>query len=235
MEIAKTADQALVVLLWLADHGPQTPSEAAAGTGLNRTVVHRLLATLHGRGFVYRHGDQYGIGPAVVRLAERFLPALRAVAQPVMERFAEKLGETLALSVRDGDQVTLAAQVVPANGRLVHVAFPVDYRHPLTLGASGLALLAFLPDAEQQAVLARAADPGQVRRRITEARTLGYAITHDELRSGVYGIAVPVPGQHGTAFASLALVVPATRATALVGEADALSAAARDIATAVQS
>jgi DNA-binding IclR family transcriptional regulator len=55
MQGAKTADQALIVLLALESQ-PLSASALAETTGLNRTVVHRMLATLHGRGFARREG-----------------------------------------------------------------------------------------------------------------------------------------------------------------------------------
>ncbi|WP_423458317.1 helix-turn-helix domain-containing protein [Ottowia sp. VDI28] len=56
-EISKTADQALVLLAYVAEHGPLGTTELARRLQMHRTVVHRLLATLQGRGFIRRVGE----------------------------------------------------------------------------------------------------------------------------------------------------------------------------------
>lgn len=210
MEISKTADQALVVLLCLAERGPQAPIELARATGLNRTVVHRLLATLHARGFVVKRGDRFGPGPALLRLAGQFEPTLRAAARSVMGELSGRLGETLVLAVREDAQVVVVEQAVAA-GHLVRVQYELGYRHAITRGASGLALLAFLPPADADAVLAETADAAPLRRRLADVRAVGYATTHDELRAGTWGLAAPVRDGGGAAIASLSVVVPTTR------------------------
>jgi DNA-binding IclR family transcriptional regulator len=226
VEISKTADQALVLLLCLADRGTQTPIELARATGLNRTVVHRLLATLHGRGFVVKRGDRFGPGPVLLRLAGQFEPALRAVARGVMAELSDRLGETLVLAVREDAQVVIVEQVVAA-GHLVRVQYELGYRHAITRGASGLALLAFLPAADTDAILAETADAAQLRRRLADVRAVGYATTHDELRAGAWGLAAPVRDGDGAAIASLSAVVPTTRITGIDYAGPVLEAADR--------
>lgn len=225
MEISKTADQALVLLLRIADQGAQTPVELARTTGMNRTVVHRLLATLQGRGFVFRRGDRYALGAALMRMAGQFEPELRAVARGVMTELAEQLHETLVLAVREDDQVVIVEQVAGAH-HLVRVQYELGYRHPITLGASGLALLAFLGEPEREALAARTEEPERITRRLTEVRALGYAITHDELRVGAYGLAVPVRDGDGEVVASLAVIVPTTRTPGFTDHAHTLAEAA---------
>src|ERR1700712_5259135 len=101
-EISKTTDQALAVLLELSDHGPMTPAALARSLKMNRTVVHRLLTTLHQRGFVTRTEDGYAPGAILMRIAERVQPELRAAARAVLTELAESLEETIVLHVADG-------------------------------------------------------------------------------------------------------------------------------------
>ena len=228
MEISKTADQALVLLLRIADQGAQTPVELARATGLNRTVVHRLLATLQGRGFVLKRGDRYALGAVLMRMAGQYEPEFRAVAREVMTALADKLNETLVLAVREDDQVVIVEQVTGSH-HLVRVQYDLGYRHPITLGASGLALLAFLDAPEREAVLARVEEPERIHRRLSEVRTLGYAVTHDELRVGAYGLAVPVRDGDDSVIASLAVIVPTTRTPGFADYAHPLTTAAKRI------
>src|SRR5512141_798956 len=96
-EISKTADQALAVLLEVGKRGPMTPAALSRSLDVNRTVIHRLLATLHGRGFVTRDERGYAPGPMLLRIAQRAQPELRAAAHTVMVELAGDTGETVVL------------------------------------------------------------------------------------------------------------------------------------------
>ena len=61
------------MLIQLVDTGPMSPAEAAETMGINRTVVYRLLTTLHQRGFVHRRDDgRFGLGAMLIRLADAY-------------------------------------------------------------------------------------------------------------------------------------------------------------------
>ncbi|MGP3920851.1 IclR family transcriptional regulator [Nonomuraea sp. 10N515B] len=207
MEIAKTADQALVVLLHLAEHGASAPAEIARATGLNRTVVHRLLATLHGRGFVLKRGERFAVGPVAARVAGAFQPELRATARAALAAVADAVGETLVFAVPDGTEAVVADQVVSRN-RLVRAQYDLGFRHPLHIGATGLAILAFLPQAEAAPVLAHAPDAAALGARLDRIRRDAYSITHNEMGSGESGLAVPVFDGFGDVVGSIGVVVP---------------------------
>lgn len=219
-EISKTADQALVLLLRLSDEGPCTPAELARMTRLNRTVVHRLLSTLHGRGFVVRHADGYMAGGALVRMAARVQPELRGAARETITELADQLSETVVMHILDGDDAVVLQQAV-AGTKLVRVEHHVGSRHALHAGASGRALLAFMRPGVVERIVARSSDPEGLERQLAGVRALGYEVSHDELQQGVHGLAVPVlAGDH--AVASLAILVPANRAGGMTHHVDAL-------------
>src|SRR4030088_3232170 len=101
-EISKTADQALTVLLAVSDHGPVTPSELSRLLAVNRTIVNRLVSTLHARGFLRRDGDGYTLGGVLLRMAGSVAADLRDAAWPVMRRLTDATRETVVLQVPDG-------------------------------------------------------------------------------------------------------------------------------------
>ncbi|MFT3865142.1 MAG: IclR family transcriptional regulator C-terminal domain-containing protein [Solirubrobacterales bacterium] len=228
-ETSKTADLALAVLLELADAGPLTPADLARRLKLNRTVIHRLIATLHGRGFVVRTDSGYVPGAILVRLAERVQPELRAAAVSVMARLGAEIGETVVLHIADGDDAMVLEQFVP-RVNVVRVEHEIGSRHPLLKGASGRALLAYLPENTVSRVLRKASSPGHIERELEAIRQLGYAVSHDELQDGVHGLAVPVLGGPDHALASLAVIVPTTRAAGIGDYLDDLTAAAAEVA-----
>jgi IclR family KDG regulon transcriptional repressor len=224
-EISKTADQALAVLLELGDNGPLTPAALSRSLGINRTVVHRLLATLHGKGFVTRQENGYAPGPVLLRIAQRAQPELRAAARKVLTELGESVGETVVLHIPDGDDAVVLDQVVSQH-HVLRAEHEIGSRHPLEKGASGRALLAYLPESTIDRIAAHSEFPDALRRELESVQSVGYAISHDELQHGVHGLAVPVLDRPEHVQASLAILTPTMRAVRLVEKQEELRAAA---------
>ena len=213
-EIAKTADQALLVLSAVIDDGPVTAQEVATSLGLNRTVTHRLLTTLQLRGFVRKDGSDYTAGPFFLKAAQRAWPAAYSRARSVIRELAERYGETVLLTVADGDQAIAIDQAV-AERYPVRVGYRIGERHPMSVGASGRAILAYLEPARIERITDAIEDLDELRRlrgQLAELRERGYAESRNELHPGIFGLAVPLLGEDGHALASLALLAPAERA-----------------------
>lgn len=227
-ETSKTTDQALTVLLTLVERGPMTPAELSRTLGLNRTVVHRLLATLHGRAFVVRQDDGYVPGPMLIRVAAHVRPELSVAAHGVMVRLADVVGETVVLHVRDGDRALVLDQVV-ATQHVVRVEHQIGSHHNLEIGASGRTLLAFADEGTIERALRRSEQPDWLRNELEVVRQIGYCVSNDELQSGVHGLAVPVRDAGDTVVAALAVLVPITRAGRPTDSLSLLEAAAREL------
>jgi len=232
VEISKTADQALKVLLAVSENGPHTPAQLARDLKMNRTVIHRLLATLHQRGFVIRQDDGYVPGTILIRIAEHVQPELRARGRAAMLRLAEDVHESVVMHIRDGDDAVVLDQVV-SDMHVVRVEHKIGSRHPLVKGASGRAILAFLDDATIGQLTGSDEHPETIKRQLEGVRQLGYALSHDELQMGVHGLAAPVLDASGHAMASMAILVPATRAINLTQHIGVLLEAAPALARAI--
>lgn len=209
-ETSKTADQALRILTAVIERGPASAQELARELDINRTACHRLLGTLHARGFLRKEGSSYGVGHVFLRLAQEALPALLVRARPVLRDFAAAHGETVLLSVVDGDDAVAIDQAV-GDGHPIRVAYPLGGRHSLATGASGRALLAYLPAAQVDRVAAGVADPERLATQLDQVRRDGYCTSHDELHANVFAASVPVLAD-GAPLASLAVVAPKERA-----------------------
>ncbi len=228
-EISKTTDQALLAMLALSDHGPMTAAEVARKLGLNRTVVYRLLTTLHQRGFVVRQdGGAYAPGILLVRMAARVQPELRAAAARVMRELSAETGETTVLHIPDDLDAVVLEQVV-GTAHVVRVQHEIGSRHALARGASGRALLAFLEKRVIDRAMATEANPEALARHLEAVRQMGYAVSHDELQAGVHGVAAPVQ-RGGVAVASLAILTPTNRAQGITENVPAIVRAADAIA-----
>ena len=158
-EQSKTVDTALTLLRLVADRPGDSTASLARGLGQSRSAVGRMLVTLesHGLPAAPRTGGWPGSG--LLALAAGVEPELRVLARAELEGLAGRFGETAVLSVRDGDDAVAVDQVVGRAG-VLQVNYRTGTRHPLTLAASGRALL----------------DPGA-----------GAAVSEGELEPGVRG------------------------------------------------
>jgi DNA-binding IclR family transcriptional regulator len=226
VEIAQTADHALRILLSLAENGGESVAQISRRLGLSRTVAQRLVATLQQRGFVAVIDGRVEIGSAVMTLADRALPAFYRAAQPALDELARTAGETVVLSVLEGVDSAVVA-VAGSDRHPLRVEYPRGFRHHVSVGAAGRAILMGLGDEEARALLAAPEAPAGAQEGFVADTARGYVITQDELRMGANGIAVPVriAGRAG----SVSIVAPAARAGALPEQLAPLRDAARRI------
>src|SRR5262249_1100293 len=133
--------------------------ELAAQLGLAKSVVHRLMTALTDAEYLSHDVTtrRYALGPKALRLGvvaagqvrihERALPYLRALAA--------ETGETGTLSLLVGDHRVYAEQIESAHP--VRQSVSIGSSATLYVGASGKAMLAFLPEARRTAILRQAA------------------------------------------------------------------------------
>lgn len=180
---SQTLERGLVILSLLSEQsGGLSTSEVAAATGLHRSIVHRLLVTLHRNGFAERDDrGAYLLGPAAVGLARRGRPSLHVLAEPVLQELADRVGATASLVEVIGDAaVTTVVAEPPTHGP--RFSYRLGNRDPLDRGAGGLAALAARPPTEGESV------------RVATVRDDGFVITRAEINPGAIGVAAPVQG-----------------------------------------
>lgn len=179
-ETSQTLDRGLTVLWLLARSADGlTVAELAEQLSTARAIVYRLLRTLEGHMLVSRTGTRYVLGFGVAELAGRLRPRLQATVLPLLRRLSGQTNSTALLSVADGDQALILLTDEPLNSTM-HLALREGARHPLTVGADGLAILAGRPPS--------ADDTAEV----LAARRRGYAVTIGALQEGAVGVAAPI-------------------------------------------
>jgi DNA-binding IclR family transcriptional regulator len=227
VETSKTVDQALRLLVELHRDGDRTPAELAQALGCNRTVAHRLLASLQQAGFVQRDNERarYTIGPALAQFAAPAAASLRDLVRPVMDRLSVRTGETALFCLREGSRAVVTEQAVGVR-HPVRVQWEVGRTLGLEQGASGRAVLIGSPASFVRAVAAMTPDPAALTAQVAQARARGYAVSHDEVMPEVCGIAVPIAGPGQRATGSLMLAVPISRGAGLTAHLPELRAAA---------
>ncbi len=214
-EISLTGDQMLQLLELIAFEGPRTTAQLAEAAQINRTVAHRLLNTLHERGYLTRQGKTFELGHILAQMAQSVdLNGVPRIARPVLRQLADELGECVVMHGIDGDDAVVVEQAV-SQAEIVRVQHREGARHSLALGASGRAILAFQPERIIKRHLSRAEDPALLKTRLDETRKMGFARSENELQLGVAGLAVPLREADGLVRYSLAVLVPTQRSAGL--------------------
>jgi len=175
-----TLERGLRVLRVLGEHPDGlSVTQLAAEIGTHRAGIYRLLAPLLEQRLVIREQDRYLLGLGLIELASGVRPRLQEAAAPELQRLADDLGATMALTIRDGEEAVVAAVSEPRRSD-VHITYRAGMRHALDRAASGIAILAALAprDGERDA--------------IRRARSQGWAVSTGELLPGATGVGVPI-------------------------------------------
>lgn len=223
---ALTVDRGLQVLeaVSRAD-GPIGVRELARTVDLSVATAHRLLTSLQARGFVEQVGDrgEYRLGWGLLEYAARLIQRteLLPTTIPLAAHLRDVSEETVTVHIRLGDERVCVAEVESHHD--LHRAVGVGRRSPLIAGASGRAILAFLPEPEVANLLSEptgsnlAAIQKIGRERLMEAvaetRAAGYATSSEEWVPGVSSMAAPLMGPAGYAVGSVGIAGPVLRWT----------------------
>lgn len=198
-------------------HGePVSLKILAKTTGLHPSTAFRILASLIEHGFVERgEAGRYRLGVKLLQLGDRVQSRLdlRREARPIMERLRDRTGETVDLSVRDGDEVLCIERSVTP--RMTRVDQMIGGRAPLHATAAGKLFLAEEGGEACRAYAARTphsiAEPETLWRSLRDIVRSGYALDDGEAEAGVSCIAVPVRDAGGRLVAGLSVSAPIER------------------------
>lgn len=179
-------------------------TDLTRASGIPHPTLRRILVCLMDEGLViqditsrrYRLGPlNYELGLAAVH-RNGFLKEMK----PTLERLAHLSGDTVYFNVRSRAEQVCIDRI---EGHSVIRAFTQEIggRRPLSLGSSGLAILANLPDDEVEAVIKQNArdirnhprlTEDSVRRAVRKTRSRGYSIIQDTTVLGVSAVGVLV-------------------------------------------
>jgi len=194
----------------------------SAETGLHSSTAYRILNSMLDNGFIERDSaSKYQLGRKLLRLGSRVnvKSDLRQIAMPVMAALRDELGETINLTVREGDEVVYIEKATP--NRMMHVQQLVGSRAPLHVTAVGKLMLALGDDKECQGYAARTNMPAftrntinnldQLRREAEQIRQQGYAFDNEEAEIGVGCIGTLIYDASGNIVAGLSVSAPIER------------------------
>lgn len=194
----------------------------AAETGLHSSTAFRILGSMQANGFVERDPvGHYRLGRKLLRLGSRVQGHgdLRQLAQPVMEALRDALGETVNLTVREGDEVVYMDKATP--NRMMHVQQLIGSRAPLHVTAVGKLMLAMGGEDECRGYAERTNLPAYTRNTLNDLprllqqaqrlRTQGYAFDDEEAEIGVGCIGALIYDAGGHIAAGLSVSAPIER------------------------
>lgn len=224
----------------LTANRPLRLSEVADIAGLNRVTALRILDSLANEGFVERQGSppRYILGPEIAAMTKVATPSteLVGIVRPSLIRLAAETEDTALLSVRiNNESVCLDRQTgtYPIRANFLEVGS----RRPLGAGGGAMALLAWMPDLEIEAVLDAnasriAAYPrlslDVLRSYIRDARTRGYVLMVDVVVEKMGAIGAPIFDSSRSVVGALS--VPALTERTLGREKEIAAAMLREVA-----
>ena len=207
---AGAIDRALAVLGVLADASqPMGVTEIAKRVGLPKSVVHYHVSALVRNRYVEARPDRrYGLGYAALKLGRGSYSNLemRTRALPHMRGLHHDTWETVALSALVGRERVYVDQLV--SPQEIKLAVELGRPFPLHAGASGRAIMAFLPLDAREALLTEplerlsrhtVVDPASLRSLLDAVRESGLAVSRSERQEGAASVAAPVFDGHGVA------------------------------------
>ena len=194
----------------------------SADTGLHPSTAFRILGALIEAGFVEKNaGGHYMLGKKLVHLAGKVRRSvdLREQALDIMEALRDAIGETVNLTVREGDEVIYIERVT--SNRMMRVEQVIGSRAPLHVTAVGKLMLAELGEHFIHAYAQRTGLKSYTSHTVTTEQDLlnivyqeqaqGFAYDNEEAEEGVGCIGVLVYDSSKNVVAGLSISAPIER------------------------
>lgn len=219
----KTLDAALNLLNYFNAETPQWGvRELAKASGLNSSVVQRILATYADHGFLVQQQSsrKYTLGIAFIGYAQRLRQNLHLtdLVRPLMQSIANNASESVFLSIKNG-LYALYMEIVETNAG-IKFSVNIGTQVALHVGANAKVILAYMSEAEQEEVfkspLVRytentVTDVATIKTQLAQIRQNGWSYTRAEYADDAYGIAVPLLNAEQQILGSLSISGPISR------------------------
>lgn len=220
-----TVQRVVEILRFFSERGDATLKELSTALQLAPSTCHRLLDLLGREGFIEQDTARrgYRVGRELFRISALVQSKhdIRTIAQPFLREIVDACDETCVLSV-----------FLPAEGKIFFaekvessmlLRYQLQMNTPVSVlwGASGRAILAFLPKADVDRIYAMegrapaSGEPLPARRTLDSEmaviRKRGYEITYGQKIAEAVGISAPVFSINGKVVGSLCVTIPKTR------------------------
>ena len=194
-------------------------SEVAAAADLARPTARRILRTLTLLGYIRASGGSFELTPRVLELGLTYVQALGLwdAARPHLEDLVAKTHESSSVAQLDGSDIVYVARV--AVPKVIALAVHIGTRFPAVPTSLGKVLLAGLDPEDLKKTLAEPSRAGvaprwhperaELDKVLREVRAQGWALTDEQLASGIRSVAAPVRDGTGRVMAAVNVTVHA--------------------------
>jgi DNA-binding IclR family transcriptional regulator len=209
--VVPAVEQAARLLFCLADAETSHMSltEICANTTIHKSQAFSILHTLQKFGLAQRNidGKGYALGPGLIALSRKVLDDfnLPRLAEPILEELAKDARCTATLGLIVDKYLVVAAKY--EDHRDIGVTVRIGRRWPISHGAEGKAIAAFLPEEKLNELLQEdelyfygkpeKLDRKRLWQELAECRRLGYALDLAEINQKFNAVAAPVLGFGG--------------------------------------
>ncbi|WP_217589761.1 IclR family transcriptional regulator [Lentibacillus saliphilus] len=197
-----------------------TLKEIAERANMPKPTAYRLLTTLEAHNVVFKtkrndHDSRYRLGLKLLELGSLVSThmRLRETALPFMEQLAQDINEVVHLVIVNQHEATYIEKV--DSTRALRLYTRIGKSLPLHVGSGPKMLLAFLPEAEQKAVLDQSnlttihskqpIDRAVLKQELKHIQNQGYALSVNEQDADTTGVSYPIRDHNGTVIAALAV------------------------------
>lgn len=219
----QSLDRAIAILEVLAGADGLPLSEIARRADLPTSTVHRLLATLQRRALIGHDAETglWTVGVGLFRVGSAYLRIrkLPDIGRPVIRELLGEVGETVNLSMIDGQELVCVAQA--ESHAAVRAFFRLGRRLPIHASAAGKAIMAASSPAMREARLnglemKRLTDKTLTTRKALEAdlaaiAARGWAIDDEEQTLGMRCVAAAIFDEWREPTGAVSISAPAVR------------------------
>lgn len=194
----------------------------SAETGLHPSTAFRILASLSAHELVERgEGGQYRLGIRLLQLSSHVHKRvdLREEAVPTMRKLRDSIGETVNLTVRQGDEVVYIERAI--SKQMMRVEQVVGHRAPLHVTAVGKLMMAEIGKQFCREYAERTGLPSYTPNTMTDVNKLittaeddlrrGYSLDNEEAELGVGCIGVLIRDGTSAVIGGLSISAPIER------------------------
>jgi IclR family acetate operon transcriptional repressor len=146
---------------------------------------------------------------------------IRQIAMPYMRRLTDACNETSLLGLYDNARQEMMFVAMVDSSHPLRYSIELNKWLPVHVGASGLGIMAFLPDEEISLIIKRTRlapatpksiiQPAKMEAEIEKIRERGYALTHGHRTPDAVGFGAPIYGNSGEVIGDICVTLPESR------------------------
>lgn len=211
-------------LVLLKHFSPRKPTwavgELSKATGLHKSVVTRLMATMASEGFVVQRPEdrKYSIGPEAFAVGSLFEPyhLIHQITRPIMDQLTERCRHSTCLGIPADDRFMII-DTLESNSS-IRIAFEIGERPYYHAAAIGKVFLAGLSWSEALEIVGPeplvSVTSNTIRtheglkQQLEQIRSNGYGVSREESIVGVGAVAAPIVNRENSTIAGISIVYP---------------------------